>query len=486
MSGLLASYRVRLPLALSVTAVSTAALMALALGLQTLKNLRDDQGHNALRLGHAMAGLLVTALRQDDVWLAYSLLLGPDGDDGPLIWVVADEHGRIFASNRPRIYRLDLPLEQAMPWLDQAGHGGLGLGRGRDADLAERVIPIADHAAVKRLVHLPLTSEGTHVGDLVALLSDRPFLERFYEILLGGVLVTAAVLALLLPVGWLWGRRLVQPLIRLADCMTRVGRDDLRTLECPLASGDDEIGQLGRCFTGMLGALTEQAQLERRVLQSERLAAVGRVAAGVAHEVNNPLGGMVMAIDTYREGRLLDTRTGQLLDLLDRGLRQIQNSVSALLVEARPDSRSLTRADCEDVRTLAEPKLTRSGASLVWNDGLDFDTNLPATPVRQLLLNLVLNALEAASEGGQVTVAIGDDQDELRIDVANTGRPLPAARLEHLFEPYPARRGEGEGLGLWVCYQIVSQLQGSIDVSADGPTTRVAVRLPLHPGDADA
>ncbi|WP_295430330.1 hypothetical protein [uncultured Thiodictyon sp.] len=68
------SYRQRLPLSLSIAAVATDFLMALALGLQTLKNLREDQGRNALRLGHAMSGVLIQALRHDDVWLAYSLL----------------------------------------------------------------------------------------------------------------------------------------------------------------------------------------------------------------------------------------------------------------------------------------------------------------------------------------------------------------------------------------------------------------------------
>ncbi len=477
MTRMLASYRVRLPLALSVTAVSTAVLLALALGLQTLHNLREDQGRNAQRLGHAMAALLVGALRQDNVWLAYSLLRGPDGADGNLIWVLADENGRIFASNRPRTYRLDQLLEQALPGLEAV--------RSARND-AVQAFEVEGRPEIRRLVHLALESEGARVGDLFALLSDRPFLQRFYEILLGGVLVTGGVLAFLLPIGWIWGRRIVAPLVQLADCMARVGRDDLRTLDCPVATGDDEIGQLGRCFTAMLGALSEKAQLEHRILQSERLAAVGRVAAGVAHEINNPLGGMVMAIDTYRGGGPADARTTRLLDLLDRGLHQIQETVSALLVEARADSRALTPADFEDVQTLTEPRPTRCGAPLTWRVDFEAQTSLPATPVRQLLLNLVLNALKAAGDGGTASVDISATDGRLGIDVENTGRPLPPERLDRLFEPFPSRRRDGEGLGLWVCYQIVSQLRGSIDVDAQGALTRVRVRIPLQPDDDDA
>ncbi len=469
----LASYRVRLPLSLSVTAILTAVLMALALGLQTLHNLRDDQARNADRLGHAMAALLVEALRHDDIWLAYSLLRGPDGREPDTAWILVDAAGRIFASNAPRRYRLDQPLAEALPWLAPAAAAEVP---------AVRLVIASGREEPRRLFRLPLYSDGTRVGELLALLSDAPFLARFQEILLGGFLVTAAVLALLLPVGWLWGRRMVTPLVRLAGCLVRVGRDDVRALDCPISTGDDEIGQLGRRFTEMLGALAEKAELERRMVQAERLAAVGRVAAGVAHEINNPLGGMVLAIDTYRtRAAPVDARTGQLLDLLDRALRQIQDTVSALLVEARADSRTLTHADIEDVRTLAQPRLTRCGTSLVWHNGFAAATALPAAPVRQLLLNLLLNALAAARDGGTVEVQVAADAGELRIEVENSGRPLPAERLAYVFEPYPSLRPGSPGLGLWVCYQIASQLGGSIELDAEGSITRARVRLPLYP-----
>ena len=472
MSRALASYRVRLPLSLSVTAILTAALMALALGLQTLQNLRQDQIRDAQRLGHAMAALMVEALRHDDVWLAYSLLRGPDRRDAEIVWVAADERGRVLASNQPRRFRLDEPVGEAFPWLaERAAPNGL------QGTVLE---PGGD--AARRLLRIPLYSEGTRVGELLALLSDAPFLARFREILLGGSLVTAAVLALLLPLGWLWGRRMVTPLVALADCLGRVGRDEVHALDCPNVTGDDEIGQLGRRFTEMLDALAEKAALERRVIQTERLAAVGRVAAGVAHEINNPLGGIVMAIDTYRtRPERMDVQTRDLLDLLERALCQIQGTVSALLVEARADNRSLVAADIDDVRTLVQPRLTRCGTPLTWHNTFSAPTSLPAAPVRQLLLNLLLNALEAAREGGWVRVEVGAADGALRLEVRNRGRPLTAERLAHAFEPYPGPRAAGPGFGLWVCYQIASQLGGEIALDAEGPMTCARVRLPLKP-----
>lgn len=473
MSMRLASYRLRLPLSLSIAAIATALFMALALGLQTLTNLREDQERNALRLGHAMAEVQIQALRNDDVWLAYSLLRGPEGDAADAVWILVDAAGRIFASNRPRRFRLDQSLETALPDLT-AWPEGL-------AEAPRQRIAWLDQEDARRVLRLPLFTDGTQVGELIALLSDAPYLPRFREILAGGVLVTGLVLLVLLPLGWIWGRRMVAPLIELADCMARVGREDPRRMQCRLPDGDSEIGRLGQRFAGMLAALAEQDALKQRMIGAERLAAIGRVAAGVAHEVNNPLGGMLLAIDTYRRGHSVDAATARLLDLIERALAQIQNSVSALLVEARADLRPLTPQDLEDVRTLAQPKLMRSRVPLEWHNDWQGPTGLPAAPVRQLLLNLLLNAGEAAREGGGVRVGLTGDREVLRMQVENGGQRLSAEQLARLFEPYPARRPSATGLGLWICYQIVAQLGGAISAESDQALTRLNVSLPRFP-----
>jgi signal transduction histidine kinase len=472
-----ASYRLRLPLSLSVAAITTAILMAVALGLQTLDNLREDQRRNALRLRHAMSEVLVQALRHDDVWLAYSLLRGPEHEPADVIWIVVDDRQRIFASNRPRRYRLNEPLADTFP---RVSHSGPVPGVDDGQAARPPAVTLPDQA--RYLLRLPLASDGTGVGELIALLSDAPFLARFHEILLGGSLVTTTVLTILLPIGWLWGRRLATPLAQLAACMGRVGKEDPRRLRCQVPDGDSEIGELGRQFSAMLAALAEKDAVEQQMVQAERLAAVGRVAAGVAHEVNNPLGGMQMAIDTYRRSHSLDQRTAKLLDLLDRALQQIQGSVSALLVEARGVQRPLAPHDLEDVRTLIQPRLANARAVLTWHNRVTDALGLPAAPVRQLLLNLLLNAVAAAQDNGQVRVELTTKGSHLALTIDNTGAPIPAERLAHLFEPYPDARPQSQGLGLWICYQIVSQLGGEIQVSSDENLTRCRVTLPHQIG----
>ncbi len=179
----LASYRLRIPLSLSLAALVTALSMGLAIGTQTLANLRDDQDRNVLSLAYAMADVQMQALRNEDVWLAYSLLRGPEGGAGDAIWILTDGEGRIFASNQPHRYRLDQPLHEALPWLPPPAPVNHDV-------MADQVVSL-DQGPARRLLRLPLHSNGAQVGELIALLSDAPFLPRFREIIGGGVLASA-------------------------------------------------------------------------------------------------------------------------------------------------------------------------------------------------------------------------------------------------------------------------------------------------------
>ena len=172
-------------MSLSIAAVATAVLMALALGLQTLKNLREDQGRNALRLGHAMSGVLVQALRHDDVWLAYSLLRGPEHEAADTAWVLVDESDRVFASNQPARYRVGQPLAEALPWLSLPSQGQTAASGGSPRLIALASDPggSADvgHDRPRRLLRLPLSSDGsvdaTAVGELIAAAVGRALSE---------------------------------------------------------------------------------------------------------------------------------------------------------------------------------------------------------------------------------------------------------------------------------------------------------------------
>jgi two-component system NtrC family sensor kinase len=470
------SYRVKTPLALSLVIVATTLAVSGFLAWQGWHAAEAGFIEQARGLGKVLARTVRPALLHDDTWQAYETLITPldrpGGDDRLL--VLADARGQIFAASEPRrfpvqdslVRRLDEPvLSEAL-----AGREAREVA-GRNGRYLYLITPI-------------LADDGTVLGRLVQRY-DRALLgPRLSEVVQNVLLSGFAALFLLLPLGWLAGKRLAEPLSHLADCLGRVGKELPGAIECDLPTGDDEVSRLAHRFKDMVMELKNKEDLEKHLAQSDRLAALGRLSAGIAHEINNPLGGMLNAISNWRRRGGGDPQAEKTLALIERGIGQIRDTVSALLVEARLESRALAPQDLEDLRTLVAADIQRKHLRLAWTNGLVNPVPLPSAQVRQALLNLLLNAVEAAPEGSEVTCRVELADGELTLDVGNAGPAIPPRRREHLFEPYFGE-GEGHGLGLWVTYQIVRQMKGRIDVSSIPGYTRFTLALPLEPEDDD-
>jgi signal transduction histidine kinase len=193
---------------------------------------------------------------------------------------------------------------------------------------------------------------------------------------------------------------------------------------------------------------------------------------------------MLMAIDTLKSHSVTDARTTKTIALLERGLGQIRDTVGALLVEARLKSRKLTTQDIEDVLLLVLPQARKKALFLEWHNEFAGEIALPATLVRQVLINLLLNAVQAASQAGLVDCHVKVRDRFLLISVTNDGKLLSTEQMSHLFEPFSPLSEDGHGLGLWVSYQIVHQLGGDIRASKDQGRMQFDVKLPI--GDEPA
>lgn len=470
------SYRVRLPLSLAVVVAVTAVVLSLVITYQTYVNIGIEQRRTAQRLAHAMEPVLARAMKHDDVWLAFSLLRGPDrSDDNPTdnspALILLDKMGQVFAANQPRRFSIGKKL----PDMDKGLSYGL-VEPGADSRLSTWIST--------RTLGFPVRSEDEVIGTLLIRPAQGAFWFRFKEIVLGGSWAILLTLALFIPLGWIWGRRMVDPLSTLTDCMARIGRDELSQLECPVfGQGDDEIDQLGAQFQSLLDDLKGKRALEQQIMVQDRLAAIGRVSAGVAHEINNPLGGMLATIDTYRHKPVDLKHPERTLDLIERGLNQIHEIVSALLVESRLETRALTPRDIEDVETLIRADSAARYKTIYWTSEITESLPLPSTPVRQVLLNLALNAVQSTPREGSIDIRISSDDDRLTLVVANDGQTIDPEQLPHLFEPfYSEREGGGTGLGLWVTYQTVMQLNGEIGVENGDGRTQFTITLPLGSG----
>jgi signal transduction histidine kinase len=469
------SYRHKTPLAMSLVIVVAATVVAGALVWQGYAREQASFIQHSQVLGKTLARTLRSALVHDDVWQAYEILLTPldrSGDAGRVL-VLLDPRGQVFAASEPRQFAVLDDFAQAvgdpLVAVEQRQSRVPAVLEGGDGRYLYLLTPV-------------LAEDGTILGRLVQRYDQTQLGPRLAEVAAGTLYAALAALLLLLPLGWLAGKRLAEPLSHLSECLTRVGRELPEAIHCEFPYGRDEIGQLAERFQGMVEELRSKQALEKHLAQSDRLAAVGRLSAGIAHEINNPLGGMLNAISNYRRRGGTDPHAEKTLALIERGLVQIRDTVSALLVEAKLESRALLPDDLEDVHTLIAADVQNKHLHLDWRNEVIEALPLPSAQIRQILLNLLLNAVQASPEGETVSCTLSGVDGRLVLAVGNAGTAIPERRRQHLFEPY---FGEGEvhGLGLWVTYQLVNQLRGEIVVDSVPGHTRFSVSLPLETTD---
>jgi len=474
-------YHYKIPLSLILVIAVTALVVSGTLTLRAYQDAKRELVTSVLGLGKVLSRTLRPALLHDEVWQAFETVITPldsrvERRAGERLIVVLDRRHQIYVASSPERF----PMLERLAVVD-AEFGELGrriAGRGSDEpftaeetgwDYIHVVMPI-------------LAQDGARLGTLIVASSRALFLPQFYDALGGVALSTLAVLLVLLPIGWYWGRRMAEPLEYLAESMTKVGREPIEELRRGLPRSGDEIGMLGAGFDRMLHELEEKKAMQKQMLASERLAAIGRLTAGISHEINNPLGGMLNAISTYKKHGSGDAMTMKTLSLLERGLLQIRETVGALLVEARLESHALTKQDIEDARTLVTPEAQEKSAQLLWSNEIEEPLPLPSTQVRQILLNLLLNAVAAVEHRGRLECSIARVNGSLRMAIANDGRQISRERMDHLYEPFAAQNDEaagGSGLGLWVTYQLVQQLNGSIVADSRPTGTTFTVDLPI-------
>lgn len=467
------------PLRICALVIITAVLVTASLVLREREELRRDLIGHSEGVARLLANTLVEPLVHDDAWRAYEIITAPfravtsPAPQAAEVVMVLDGKHMVYVSTQPTVYEMlanpayiDPEYASVQQAVDQAASGGPSA--------------IVTPGTGKLYMVHPIVSDGVEIGTLVMGYSAAVFRPRFAALVERAALVTGVVLAVLLPAGWWWGGRVARPLVDLAGAMGKVGPGALALDYVHRYRGRDEIGRLGVEFQRMLRGLREKEALEKQMVASDRLATIGRLTAGIAHEINNPLGGMLNAISTFRRHGPDDPVTARTLSLVERGLRQIRETVAALLVEARVESHALTHDDIEDTRTLLLADAQAREARFEWRNEVAEPLPLPSTQTRQILINLMFNAVQAVEHGGRLSCRTAVEGGALRIEVSNDGRHIPPDRLPFLFEPFARADGERQGLGLWITYQIVQQLHGEVRVESEPGRTCFTVSLPLQ------
>lgn len=232
--------------------------------------------------------------------------------------------------------------------------------------------------------------------------------------------------------------------------------------------------------------LTEQQQLEAGLAHSARLASIGTLASGVAHEIGNPLTGITCIAQNLRDEDDAAERRSGIEEILQQS-RRISDIVQSLLTFARPEQRPFDRLQLLPMveEALRLVKLSRSGRDIRFEPRVPAELWVEGDPARltQVLLNLLANAADASPPGGRVEIRAARGAGSITLEVQDWGSGIPEELRERVFEPFFTTKdpGSGTGLGLPLVYRIVSDHGGSIAVlSGDGGTT-FTVRLPTAP-----
>lgn len=306
------------------------------------------------------------------------------------------------------------------------------------------------------------------VAELQALVSRRQQRALLWTVVF---LLSAPLLAA--GAGVVIGRSVARPMARLTAGVERIASGDLDTRI--VVESQDEFGALAQQFNTMAAAI-KQHQQER--VENERLAGVGRLAAGVAHEINNPLGvilGYVRLMAKKAEGGLAED-----LGVIEAETLRCKEIVDGLLDLARPIHPS---DDSFELRELVDDVVARLTAA-DGATGVAVAVDGHATVrgdllrLRQVVFNLLKNGFEAARPAGRVEVAIATSSDVVELSVSDSGPGIRPDVRERLFEPFVTTKEQGTGLGLAVSRAIARSHGGEIVVATVVSGARLVLRLP--------
>jgi signal transduction histidine kinase len=311
--------------------------------------------------------------------------------------------------------------------------------------------------------------------------SVRGAYTRLEEILANQKRILLLILVLALGAGllgsWLISRSLARPLNELTGAMAVVGAGNLDHPIVPRSR--DEIGELARAF----GAMTDKLRQSRsRVVQSEKLASIGEMAAAVAHGLRNPLASLRAAAQMVRHHPTAPS-SGEHLDAIIEEVDRLDRRISHLLSFSRPAPfHPLT----ENVPRLLEgllPAFTELLREREVQLQLEIPSDLPEVRIdpmqlEQALVEIVSNALDAMPEGGRLRIAALNDHGEVSIEIADTGPGIPEHVLPSVCEPFFTTRAEGTGLGLAIAKRYVEQNGGRLEIASHTGGTTVRVHLP--------
>jgi len=453
-----------------------ATFMLVVSGVMTnevLSRLRETQERHLAAMStiylNGLAAALVPHVLRNDIWEVFDTIdrgASLEGGFGRATIVVVDGNGQTIAASDPK----QTPVLSLQADREQTFQG-------------ESTLSV-DAASARAFARRALVYQDRRIGAIYVDYDVSHLLRERANVLRTLIGTNAAIAVFLAAFGYFVIRRMLRPLRTLSHHLDLAVAGAVQ----PIAPGEagsttHEFGRLFRRFNVMAEAVNDREAIARELANEERLASLGRLASGMAHEINNPLGGLFNAIDTIkRHGDKTSVRNAS-LDLIERGLKGIRDVVRATLATYQADRnpRDLSPADLDDLKLLVGPELSRRALILDWDNSIGGELPVPASAVRQIALNLLLNAMQVSPVGARVGFEVATVADQLWLSVHDQGPgfgPAASALLSGGGRRAPV--GDGTGLGLWMTRRLVHDLRGRISVGVSpigGAGVRVIIPL---------
>jgi signal transduction histidine kinase len=324
-------------------------------------------------------------------------------------------------------------------------------------------------------IEVPIYLEGSpmrfgsiKIGLSLEEMRAEEFKTRIMLILIGfsGLIIGVGGAALL-------ARRITKPLDKLVDGTVKISRGDFS--EKIMIDSQDEIGDLAQSFNDMsyqLQLTRERMEAaNRKLLQAEKLASIGRISASIAHEIRNPLTSVKLNIQKVMENEALENIDKEHLEISQEGIGHIENFIKQMLNFTRVSELQLTDFDLEQVID-ESIKMIRNTLKLKDVELVkEIHEKLPhvfvdGDKIRQVILNILHNACEAVDKGGKITIDLsmlkGRRGRKVRIRVSDNGPGITKKDRENIFEPFYTTKSTGIGLGLANARKIIEQHKGTI------------------------
>ncbi|MFB0565453.1 MAG: PAS domain-containing sensor histidine kinase [Candidatus Aminicenantaceae bacterium] len=310
---------------------------------------------------------------------------------------------------------------------------------------------------------------------------------RFVLILIGcGGLLLGIVGAALL------ARRITGPLKKLVDGTVKISKGDFAHKIS--ISSQDEIGNLARSFNRMSSELLQiRERIEeanKRLIQAEKLASIGRISATIAHEIRNPLTSVKLNIQKVLQSVKLDDIEEEHLKISQEGIGEIERFITEFLGFTRVSDLNLDKFYVEQILEESIKMMSDALSQKKIHIEKKFQKNLPLVIVdgdklRQVFLNILRNSFEAVNEEGKISISLShvgkEEEGKMRAVISDNGSGIPDKDWENIFEPFYTTKSSGTGLGLAIARKIVEQHEGSIRViKKEGKGASFEILIPFR------